>query len=172
MAKLVDCQQNDAESKVGTGRMAKRAKSGGRKKGTPNKTTAVARDRIEAEGDPIGFLLGVMNGETMIVADQKDGDAPVKVLPTLDQRLSAATTLARKTVPDAKDKAISVDMPEINTAEHAVQAVGSILAAVTSGEITPTEGQVLAGIVENFRKAIELHDLDKRVAVLEEEKAA
>ena len=69
-------------------------------------------------------------------------------------------------------KAISIDMPEINTAEHAVQAVASILAAVTGGEITPTEGQVLAGIVENFRKAIETHDLDKRVAALEQDKAA
>ncbi len=152
--------------------MAKRTKTGGRATGTPNKTTAKTRDRIEAEGDPIGFLLGVMNGETMTVAVQKDGNAPVTVLPTLDQRLSAATTLARKTVPDAKDKAISIDMPEINTAEHAVQAVGSILVAVTGGEITPSEGQVLAGIVENFRKAIETHDLDKRVAALEQDKAA
>lgn len=152
--------------------MTKRAKSGGRGKGTPNKHTAATRDRIREEGDPIGFLLSVMNGETMSVAVQKDGDDPVTVLPTLDQRLSAATTLARKTVPDAKDKAITIDMPEIETAEHAAQAVASILAAVTSGEITPSEGQVLAGIVENFRKAIETHDLDKRVAALEQDKAA
>lgn len=32
-------------------------KTGGRKKGTPNRASAVTRERIESEADPIGFLV-------------------------------------------------------------------------------------------------------------------
>ncbi len=40
--------------------MPKTTKTGGRTKGTPNKVTQAARERIERDGDPIGFLLDIM----------------------------------------------------------------------------------------------------------------
>lgn len=147
--------------------MAKGIKNGGRTKGTPNKMTATARERIEKEGDPLGFLLDVMNGKPIMASPFKDGEEAIEILPTLDQRMSAATTLARKTVPDAKDRPITFDIPKIETAEDAVKVVGVVLAAVAAGDITPSEGQTLANIVEGFRKAIETYELDKRIAELE-----
>ena len=81
--------------------------------------------------------------------------------------MSAATTLARKTVPDAKDRPITFDMPSIETTEGTVKAVGIVLAAVADGQITPSEGQTLANIVEGFRKAIETHEIERRLEALE-----
>ena len=66
-------------------------KSGGRKKGTPNRANAATRERIENEADPIGFLCRVNRG------DDVDG-----AIPTLEQRMNAAKILAGKVVPDLR----------------------------------------------------------------------
>jgi hypothetical protein len=64
---------------------------GGRKKGTPNRINAAARDRIEKEADPVGFLCLIIRGHEI------DGSKP-----TLDQRLNAAKVLAGKVLPDLR----------------------------------------------------------------------
>ena len=140
---------------------------GGRAKGTPNRVTQAARERIDDYGDPIGFLLDIMNGNPIEASSTKDGAEAASIIPTLDQRQSAANTLARKLVPDAKDKAITVTMPKIKATEDIVRAIDTVLAAVASGQITPSEGQVLASIVENYRKAVETYELEQRITVLE-----
>ena len=151
--------------------MAKGTKNGGRTKGTPNRVTQASRERIEADGDPIGFLLDVMNGKPIEAALTKEpGAAIVELTPTLDQRQSAATTLARKMLPDAKDSPITFAMPKVETAVDATKSIGAVLAAVAEGQITPSEGQILANIVEGFRKAIETHEIEKRLTALERKK--
>ena len=42
-----------------------------------------------------------------------------------------------------------------------------ILEAVSKGNITPSEGQALAGLVESHRKTLEMAELESRVAALE-----
>ena len=84
--------------------MARRSKTpgSGRKEGTPNKTSAAIRARIEKDADPIGFLADIKNGELIKAAVVKEGGVGVDVLPTLDQRMTAAIFLARRVSPEAK----------------------------------------------------------------------
>ena len=72
---------------------AKKEKTGGRKAGTPNKATALIRQRIDA-ADPIGFMIQVATGETV------DGSEP-----TIAERIKAAEWLGRKIVPRCEGKA-------------------------------------------------------------------
>jgi len=148
--------------------MARGKKTGGREAGTPNKVTLAMRERIEREADPIGFLCSVMAGEKIKSAVQKDSDAePVEVIPTLDQRISAANVLVRKTVPDAKDNPVSFALPEIGNLSEAVTAMSAVLGAVSRGEITPSEGQVITAMIETYRKTVESEELERRIAALE-----
>ena len=39
------------------------------RKGVPNKSTAATRKRIEESGDPVGFLISIMNGEPVSKLD-------------------------------------------------------------------------------------------------------
>lgn len=80
--------------------MANGFKTGGRGKGTPNKDNAVIRERIEQEADPIGFLCRIVLGEKIECAPVKESAETVQLIPTLDQRLSAAQVLAKKILPD------------------------------------------------------------------------
>jgi hypothetical protein len=70
-------------------------------------------------------------------------------------------------IPPARDRRIQLDLPDIVTAAAVADAMGATLKAVAAGEITPTEGQSVAGLLEIQRKALETADLERRVAALE-----
>ena len=140
---------------------------GGRKKGVPNKVNAATRERIERECDPIGFLMDIVNGNEIEAAPNKDTGEVELLRPTVDQRINAAQTLARKLVPDAKDKPIKIDLPEIGCARDAANAMGVVAVAVASGEITPSDGQAFSSIIEIYRKTFETAELEERISELE-----
>jgi hypothetical protein len=47
-------------------------------------------------------------------------------------------------------------------------AFASVLRAVAEGQITPEEGQAIAGLLEVRRKALELVEVEARIKALEE----
>ena len=81
-------------------------KTGGRKKGIPNKISVATRERIQREADPIGFLIDVANGKAIKAAFPSKDDGTktgtVQIYPTLDQRIEAAQYLGKKLMPDLK----------------------------------------------------------------------
>ena len=85
-----------------TGRKPGTPKTGGRKKGTPNKTTAATRERIEAEADPIGRLIDISLGRPCFVGAVEEGKQPELIRPTDEQQMTATLTLAKKVMPDMK----------------------------------------------------------------------
>ncbi len=50
------------------------------------------------------------------------------------------------------------------------QAMGAILASVAAGELSPSEGTAVAGLVELNRRALETSELEQRIAALEQAK--
>ena len=51
--------------------------------------------------------------------------------------------------------------------EDTIKAMAVISSGVADGELTPSEGQVLSGMIENYRKAIETTELEQRIGELE-----
>jgi len=70
-------------------------------------------------------------------------------------------------VPPRKDGPIMIDLPVIESLADATKAMAYITNAVSVGEITPSEGQGLSVIIENYRKIIETTDVEKRIVALE-----
>jgi hypothetical protein len=56
----------------------------------------------------------------------------------------------------------------LETAADAVKATSAIAQAVADGELTPSEAGELSRLVESFSRAVETHDLEVRLARLEE----
>ena len=77
-------------------------RSGGRKKGQPNRDRAATVERIMREADPIGFLCKVARGDRMTAGAEPNAKKKAWWFPSGDQRISAAVTLARKILPDQK----------------------------------------------------------------------
>ena len=70
--------------------------------------------------------------------------------------------------PPRRDAPVTFDLPPIQSASDAAKAAGAVLAAVALGDLTPTEGGHIMGLVETFRRTLETTELEARVAALEE----
>ena len=69
----------------------------------------------------------------------------------------------------SKVRIIAIKLPKLQTANDAVNAMSLIIDAEGSGNITPTEGESMSRIVDAFVKAIQMHEIQKRVDLLEQE---
>jgi hypothetical protein len=69
--------------------------------------------------------------------------------------------------PPRRDAPVQFDLPRMKTARDAATAAGAVLGAVAGGELTPTEGAHIMGLVETFRRTLETTELEARVAALE-----
>jgi hypothetical protein len=66
-----------------------------------------------------------------------------------------------------RERLINIEMPTMETADDAVEALGSVLRAVSEGEITPSEGAAVAALISSYSQAIDRADVVKRLDALE-----
>ena len=69
--------------------------------------------------------------------------------------------------PPRKDSPVQFPMPRMANAQDAAQAAGAELEAVSLGDLTPTEGAQVMGLVDSFRRVLEVTELEARIAALE-----
>lgn len=127
----------------------KRGQSGnpkGKPAGTRNKATLAVLALMETGAEEI---------TKAVVAQAKAGD------------LTAARMVLDRLAPPAKERPVSLALPDVSTAEGINAAQQSILQAVAVGDLMPGEATALAGIVETRRKALETLELERRIAALE-----
>ena len=72
-------------------------------------------------------------------------------------------------IPPVKEDPVSVKIPRIAGAEDCTKAQAAVLNAVAAGEILPSEGQALSGLIENQRRAYETTELSKRLEAIEQQ---
>ena len=69
--------------------------------------------------------------------------------------------------PAPRDKSVSFPLPEMNDAMDASKAASNILTAVSESEITPIEGTRVMGLIDSYRRTLELTEIEERLQVLE-----
>jgi hypothetical protein len=84
------------------------ARRPGRPKGSKNKNRAATAERINQEGDPIGFLCKVVRGNKIKAAAVDGATSRSWCYPTIDQRKDAAVTLAKKVMPDLRPSDVEI----------------------------------------------------------------
>jgi len=70
-------------------------------------------------------------------------------------------------IPQKRDRTVQLNFGSIETATGVAQALDTLLQAVGSGEITPSEASTLASLLETRRRVIETEELEQRIARLE-----
>ncbi len=70
-------------------------------------------------------------------------------------------------IPPVREDRLQIDLPPIADAAGCAEAQDVITRAVATGELLPSQGEALAGLVEHRRKAIETSDILKRLEALE-----
>ena len=69
--------------------------------------------------------------------------------------------------PAPKDQPVSFSLPNINNALDASEAAGSILTAVSEGELTPIEATRVMGLIDSYGRTLELTEIERRLQALE-----
>ena len=122
-------------------------------------------------GNPAGKPRGTRCKATVAAQALLDGESEALTRKAVELALFGDMTALRlcleRIVPPRKDSPIMVELPPIQSAADIPQAMGAILASVAAGELTPTEAQAVAGLVEIHRKSLETADLSARLDAIE-----
>jgi Family of unknown function (DUF5681) len=129
------------------------------------------RGRPFKPGNP-GRPPGSKNKTTQIVEQLAEQQAEQLVQKVLEQALagdvSSQKMILDRLWPQRKGRPVNVVMPPINTSQDLFDAIASIWTAIREGRLTPDEASALSPVIDRSIQAIELHDITKRIAALEE----
>jgi len=114
---------------------------------------------------------GTRHKATQAVLSLLDGQAEALTQRAVQLALAGDSTALRlcleRLAPPRKDAPVSFTLPQISTASDAVSAAGAVLQAVSQGDLTPSEGAQIMGLVDSFRRTLEITELEARLAALE-----
>ena len=140
-----------------------------RKNGTS--TEGRNADGTFAPGNP-GRPVGARHKTTTAILSLMDGQGEALTQKAIDLALDGDTTALRlcieRIAPTRKDAPVTFDLPEMSGASDAATAAGAVLASVSQGELTPSEGAHVMGLIDSYRRTLEITDLEQRIAALEE----
>ncbi len=122
-------------------------------------------------GNVAGKPPGTRSKATQLLLALMEGDASAITKAVIDAAkagdLMAAKIILDRLIPAAKERPISLDLPDTKTADGVSAAQSAILQAVASGDLLPGEASTLSAIVESKRRSIETEKLSDRITQLE-----
>ena len=69
--------------------------------------------------------------------------------------------------PAPKDHPVSFSLPNMNNALDASEAAGSVLTAVSEGELTTIEATRVMRLIDSYIRTLELTEIEQRLQALE-----
>jgi len=131
----------------------------------------LVRGRPFKPGNP-GRPPGSKNRVTQMLEQLAEGQAEQlyqKVLKgALAGNVRCQQLLLDRIWPARKGQPINVTMPPINNSQDALAAIASICKALEEGDLTPDEVTALSLVVGRSIQVIELQDVERRIAALEQ----
>lgn len=118
----------------------------GRPRGSRNKATIAIESLLEGQSEAL---------TQTAISKALDGDS-VALRLCLD-----------RIAPPMKDKPVVFPLPQMRDAMDASQAAGSVLSAVSEGNLTPIEATRVMGLIDSYRRTLELTDIEFRIKALE-----
>ena len=122
-------------------------------------------------GNPSGRPVGARNRATLAMESLLDGEAEAitsKAIELAKKGDGPALRLCMERImPARRDRPTAIKLPKLERAADAVKANAALVEGVAAGELTPVEASELAKLVESFIRAIEVTDVQDRLAKLE-----
>ena len=122
----------------------------GRPKGSRNKATLAIESLLQGQAEAL---------TQTAVTKALQGDAV------------ALKLCIERVAPAPKDQPVSFSLPKMHNALDASGAAGSVLAAVSEGELTPIEATRVMGLIHSYRRTLELTEIEQRLQALEHRNA-
>ena len=131
------------------------------------------RFRKGVSGNPSGKPRGCRNKATRAVEALLAGEAEALTRVCVERAKAGDPTAPRlvmeRICAPIRERAVGLELPPVADAADLPDAIGRILEAVASGEISPSEGQAVAGLVGQQRQAFETAEFAEREAMPEDD---
>jgi hypothetical protein len=122
-------------------------------------------------GNPAGKPPGARNRTTRAVEELLDGEADTLTRKAIELAkagdMQALRLCLDRIAPTRKDRYVPIDLPALDSAADAVKASAVIMAALSAGDLSPSEASELSKLVGNYVTALTAADFEKRLAQLE-----
>ena len=114
---------------------------------------------------------GSRNKATIAIDSLLEGQAEALTQTAISKALGGDSIALRlcmdRIAPPMKDKPVVFPLPKMRDAMDASEAAGSVLSAVSDGTLTPIEGTRVMGLIDSYRRTLELTDIEQRLLALE-----
>ena len=118
---------------------------------------------------------GSRNKATIAIESLLQGQAEALTQTAITKSLGGDSLAMRlcmeRIAPAPKDQPASFNLPKMNNALDASEAAGSDLTAVSEGELTPIEATRVMGLIDSYRRTLELTEIEQRLQALEHRNA-
>ena len=118
-----------------------------------------------------GRPMGSRNKATIAIENLLQGQAEALTQTAVTKALEGDGVALRlcmeRVAPAPKDQPVSFSLPMTKNAMDASEAAGSVLTAVSAGELTPIEATRVMGLIDSYRRTLELTEIEERLQKLE-----
>ena len=122
-------------------------------------------------GNPAGRPLGSRHRATVAAQALLDCEAEGLTRKCVDLALAGDATAMRlcfdRLIPPRRERLVALSLPPLETPANLARAAAALVNAVADGAITPGEAAALSSLVANVGKAMEIAQLEARIAALE-----
>jgi Family of unknown function (DUF5681) len=122
-------------------------------------------------GNPEGRPRGSRNKATMAVEALLDGEANAiarkAVERALEGDMAALRLCLERLLPPRRDRPVVFDLPKIESASDALDASSSVLAACSSGSLSPCEAAEIMSLISTHIRTLEVTEVEARLVALE-----
>ena len=103
-------------------------------------------------GNPNGRPKGSLNATTLAAQALLDGEAEILTRKAIELAkggdLAALRLCIDRLVPPRKDRPVPFDLPKIESARDAANAISAVLTAVSTGDLTPAEASDVTRLLD------------------------
>lgn len=122
-------------------------------------------------GNPAGKPKGSRNAATLAMEALLDGESEALTRKAIELAkggdMAALRLCLDRILPPRKDRPVTFALPAITGTNDAAAAMSSILAAVSSGDVTPGDAAEVSKLIDSYVRAVEATELHERIARLE-----
>ena len=119
----------------------------------------------------VGKPRGARNKKTLAIESLLEGQAEALTQTAISKVLEgdglALRLCMERIAPAPKDNSVSFPLLEMKDAMDASKAASSILTAVSEVELTPIEGIRVMGLIDSYKRTLELTEIEERLQALE-----
>ena len=126
-------------------------------------------------GNPAGKPKGTRNAATLAMEALLDGQGEALTHRAIELALEGDITALRlcldRVLPARKDRPVTFALPPIKTPQDAAATISAVLAAVASGELTPSDASEISKLIDVYIEAVKTSDIVERLDRIERARA-